>query len=229
MPSQFEPCGLSQMMAMRYGTLPIVRETGGLKDSVEPYDEYRDRGTGFSFMRYDAEDMIGIVDYAKRVYHEDRKAWNDNALLQKIMNLQYKFNLRMLHIKKGITGYLEQGIIKKTLRRLLKEIGKKYLEKEIVTRILAICTKYSYKKQYQSSYAFVTDALYTRLPASIFQEYIEIEFEGEAFKVVKDYDLWLRQEYGDYMQLPPIEQRGNQHKIAQFCIPEELLNRLENS
>ena len=90
MPSQFEPCGLSQMMAMRYGTLPIVRETGGLKDSVEPYDEYRDRGTGFSFMRYDAEDMIGIVDYAKRVYHEDRKAWND--MCKRAMGKDFSWN-----------------------------------------------------------------------------------------------------------------------------------------
>ena len=76
MPSQFEPCGLSQMMAMRYGTIPIVRETGGLKDSVEPYDEYRERGTGFSFMRYAADDMIGIVDYAKSTYHSDRPSWD---------------------------------------------------------------------------------------------------------------------------------------------------------
>ncbi len=77
MPSLFEPCGLSQMISMRYGTLPIVRETGGLRDSVEPYNEYEDCGTGFSFDDYDAYKMLGSINYAKSVWYNNRKNWND--------------------------------------------------------------------------------------------------------------------------------------------------------
>ena len=60
MPSLFEPCGLSQLMSLRYGTVPIVRETGGLKDTVEPYNEFESRGTGFSFQNYNAHEMLGL-------------------------------------------------------------------------------------------------------------------------------------------------------------------------
>ena len=74
MPSLFEPCGLSQMMSLRYGTIPIVRETGGLKDSVQSYNEYENTGTGFSFTNYNAHEMMDIIDYALRVY-EDKEAW----------------------------------------------------------------------------------------------------------------------------------------------------------
>lgn len=75
MPSLFEPCGLSQMMSLRYGTIPIVRETGGLKDSVEPYNEYENTGTGFSFTNFNAHEMMDIIDYALKVY-EDKEAWD---------------------------------------------------------------------------------------------------------------------------------------------------------
>lgn len=74
MPSLFEPCGLSQMMSLRYGTIPIVRETGGLKDSVIPYNEYDDTGTGFSFMNYDGTEMLNTIDYALWVY-QDKERW----------------------------------------------------------------------------------------------------------------------------------------------------------
>ena len=74
MPSLFEPCGLSQMMSLRYGTIPIVRETGGLKDSVQPYNEYEQTGTGFSFANYNAHEMMDTIDYALDVF-EDKEAW----------------------------------------------------------------------------------------------------------------------------------------------------------
>ena len=67
MPSLFEPCGLSQLMSLRYGTIPIVRETGGLKDTVEPSNEYDSRGTGFSFTNYHAHEMLSTIRYAETV------------------------------------------------------------------------------------------------------------------------------------------------------------------
>ena len=76
MPSLFEPCGLSQLMSLRYGTVPIVRETGGLKDTVEAYNEYEGTGTGFSFTNYNAHEMLGIIRYAKSVYENHKRDWN---------------------------------------------------------------------------------------------------------------------------------------------------------
>ena len=76
MPSLFEPCGLSQIMSLRYGTVPIVRETGGLKDTVEPYNEYENTGTGFSFRNYNAHEMLGSIMYAKNVYYNKKREWN---------------------------------------------------------------------------------------------------------------------------------------------------------
>lgn len=76
MPSLFEPCGLSQLMSLRYGTVPIVRETGGLKDTVEPYNEYEKTGTGFSFSNYNAHEMLGIIRYAESTYYEKKRDWN---------------------------------------------------------------------------------------------------------------------------------------------------------
>ena len=73
MPSLFEPCGLSQLMALHYGTLPIVRETGGLKDTVEPYNEYESTGTGFSFVNYNAHEMLGTIRYAEHVYYDKKR------------------------------------------------------------------------------------------------------------------------------------------------------------
>ena len=76
MPSLFEPCGLSQLMSLRYGTVPIVRETGGLRDTVQPYNQYEGTGTGFGFCNYNAHEMLGTVRYAKDVYYNHRREWN---------------------------------------------------------------------------------------------------------------------------------------------------------
>ncbi|MBR2789154.1 MAG: glycogen synthase [Eggerthellaceae bacterium] len=78
MPSAFEPCGISQLIALRYGTLPMVRETGGLKDTVVPYNRFTGEGTGFSFARYDARDMLDCVNYALDV-------WRDAAVRKRLM------------------------------------------------------------------------------------------------------------------------------------------------
>lgn len=76
MPSLFEPCGLSQLMSLRYGTLPIVRETGGLKDTVEPYNEFEGTGTGFSFSNYNAHEMLSTIRYAEHIYYDKKREWN---------------------------------------------------------------------------------------------------------------------------------------------------------
>ena len=79
MPSKFEPCGLSQIIAMRYGTLPIVRETGGLKDTVIPYNEFTGEGTGFSFSNFNGDEMGDAVFRAARLFWDNRDAWNQLA------------------------------------------------------------------------------------------------------------------------------------------------------
>ena len=91
MPSMFEPCGLAQMIAMRYGTLPIVRETGGLRDTVEPYNEYENTGCGFSFANFNAQEMADIVRYAYRVEHEQKAAWKE--LIYRAMDRNFTWNV----------------------------------------------------------------------------------------------------------------------------------------
>lgn len=76
MPSQFEPCGLSQLIALRYGTVPIVRETGGLRDTVLSYNEYTDEGNGFSFFNYNAHDMLNTIQRAIHYYHDEKDVWH---------------------------------------------------------------------------------------------------------------------------------------------------------
>ncbi|MCD7882195.1 MAG: glycogen synthase GlgA [Lachnospiraceae bacterium] len=76
MPSLFEPCGLSQIISLRYGTVPIVRETGGLKDTVQPYNEYESTGTGFSFANYNAHEMYNTLKYAMNIYYNKKREWN---------------------------------------------------------------------------------------------------------------------------------------------------------
>ena len=75
MPSLFEPCGLTQMIAMRYGTIPLVRETGGLKDTVTAYNQYTGTGDGFSFAAFNAHDMLYVLEEAIHVFTEKKDAW----------------------------------------------------------------------------------------------------------------------------------------------------------
>ncbi len=77
MPSLFEPCGLTQLIAMRYGTVPIVRETGGLKDTVQPYDGSWSEGNGFTFTQYSAVKLLDAINDAKTVYFTDRWHWDE--------------------------------------------------------------------------------------------------------------------------------------------------------
>ena len=76
MPSKFEPCGLGQMIAMRYGTLPVVRETGGLKDTVTPYNQYTGYGTGFTFTNFNSYDLKEVMYLAIYLYNNNREAFN---------------------------------------------------------------------------------------------------------------------------------------------------------
>lgn len=95
MPSLFEPCGLSQLMSLRYGTIPIVRETGGLKDTVEPYNEFEKTGTGFSFSNYNAHEMLSAVRYAERIYYDKKRDWN--KIVERAMNIDYSWKNSARH------------------------------------------------------------------------------------------------------------------------------------
>ena len=87
MPSMFEPCGLSQLIALRYGTLPVARETGGLRDTVLSYNEYTGDGNGFTFFNYNAHDMLHVIERAVRIYREEPKVWK--KLATRAMGGQY--------------------------------------------------------------------------------------------------------------------------------------------
>ena len=91
MPSLFEPCGLSQLMSLRYGTIPIVRETGGLKDTVEPYNEYESKGTGFSFTNYNAHEMLATIRYAEKIYYDKKREWN--KIIDRAMATDYSWKV----------------------------------------------------------------------------------------------------------------------------------------
>ncbi|MDE5834739.1 MAG: glycosyltransferase, partial [Ruminococcus sp.] len=90
MPSLFEPCGLTQLISLRYGTVPIVRETGGLKDTVTPYNEFDNIGTGFSFANYNADEMLKIIDYSKHIYFDQRDQWDE--MVKRGMMTDYSWN-----------------------------------------------------------------------------------------------------------------------------------------
>lgn len=105
MPSRFEPCGLSQMIAMRYGNIPLVREAGGLKDTVLPYNEYTGEGNGFSFANYNGEEFLQTIDYALEIF-ADKEIWKD--LYRSALRTRYSW-------KDSANQYLEiyQALIKK--------------------------------------------------------------------------------------------------------------------
>ena len=89
MPSLFEPCGLSQLMSLRFGTIPIVRETGGLKDTVQAYNEFEKTGTGFSFTNYNAHEMLATVRYAEQIYYDKKRDWN--KIVERAMSADFSW------------------------------------------------------------------------------------------------------------------------------------------
>ncbi|MCH5212535.1 MAG: glycogen synthase GlgA [Oscillospiraceae bacterium] len=105
MPSAFEPCGLSQIISMHYGTLPIVRETGGLRDTVTPYNKYTGEGTGFSFANYNADEMLQCIWNAMDVYYNNKDAWY--GMVKQAMAADYSWNVsaeKYIDMYCGITG-----------------------------------------------------------------------------------------------------------------------------
>ena len=106
MPSLFEPCGLSQLMSLRYGTLPIVRETGGLRDTVVPYNEFAGTGTGFSFSNYNAHEMLATIRYAKDTFYNKKREWN--KMVDRAMMADFSWNVsarRYEDIYRYLLGY----------------------------------------------------------------------------------------------------------------------------
>lgn len=94
MPSLFEPCGLSQLISLRYGTVPVVRETGGLKDTVEPYNKFTQEGWGFSFANYNAHEMADVIRMAKELYETQRSQWNDLILRGMKQNFSWESSVK---------------------------------------------------------------------------------------------------------------------------------------
>ena len=96
MPSMFEPCGLSQMISLRYGTLPVVRETGGLRDTVLSYNEYTGEGNGFTFLNYNAHDMLHVVQRAEDMYRRHKNdVWD--MLVKRAMAGHYGWDASAQH------------------------------------------------------------------------------------------------------------------------------------
>ena len=103
MPSRFEPCGLTQLISFRYGTVPIVRETGGLKDTVVPFNEYEKTGDGFSFMNYNGDELLNTVNYSKWVYFEKKQQWN--KMVERGMKKDYSWSASKFQYE-GLYKYL---------------------------------------------------------------------------------------------------------------------------
>lgn len=107
MPSQFEPCGLSQMMSMRYGTVPIVRETGGLRDTVLSYNEFNDEGNGFTFFNYNAHDMLNTIRRAVNYYKNEKNTFR--KLKQRGMQTDFSW----AHSANEYVDIYEKYVVKK--------------------------------------------------------------------------------------------------------------------
>lgn len=103
MPSAFEPCGLTQLISFRYGTVPIVRETGGLKDTVAPFNEYENTGDGFSFTNYNADDMLNVVNYSKHIFYDRKRQWNQ--IVDRGMEKDFSWNSSKFRYE-GLYNYL---------------------------------------------------------------------------------------------------------------------------
>ena len=106
MPSKFEPCGLGQIIALKYGTIPIVRETGGLVDTIEAYNEYEKKGNGFSFSNFNAHDMMHVIRYAIHIYKENKADWQ--KLIENAMNSDYSWR-RSAIVYKNIYRDISKG------------------------------------------------------------------------------------------------------------------------
>ncbi len=130
MPSQFEPCGLSQMIAMRYGTIPIVRETGGLRDSVLPYNWYTDDGNGFSFHDYNAHDMLHVMEQAVGYWYDHPDVWH--RLMVRAMRTDFSWAAsarKYLELYRNLLGIPEPAP-KPVRRRTAKPAASKTDEKK---------------------------------------------------------------------------------------------------
>lgn len=128
MPSLFEPCGLSQLMSLRYGTLPIVRETGGLRDTVIPYNEVDGTGTGFSFANYNAHEMLNVIRYAKKVYKESRYAWN--SMILRAMSMDFSWNASAKKYEALYDQLIEEESVREELLKAQKELTRLKEEQE---------------------------------------------------------------------------------------------------
>ena len=103
MPSRFEPCGLTQLISFRYGTVPIVRETGGLKDTVVAYNEYEHTGDGFSFMNYNGDELLNTINYSKFIYFDKKQQWN--KMVERGMKKDYSWSASKFQYE-GLYKYL---------------------------------------------------------------------------------------------------------------------------
>lgn len=110
MPSQFEPCGIGRLLAMRYGTLPIVRETGGLSDTVIPFNEFTNEGYAFSFQHYNAHDMLYTIERAVWLFRFQPNKWRE--LVGRVMHLDFSWEASSEQYKAIYEGLLQNKLVR---------------------------------------------------------------------------------------------------------------------